>query len=425
MTRLTLSLIAVVMLAILGLGAGLDVLYNQETHVDPWESHKHIAKALARQLDAAPPAESPEDSLEPERDTLNALNQAVRVLPYAEFPLPADIRDSFEKGEPLLLEDGRLLTLHYYLPQRQQVLVVELPDNRPSPAQLRLTLVFYAGVACLLLVWLAPLLRRLSLLRRMAEAVGRGDLQARIPTAGISYIRDIERAFNAMAARIGHLIQDNKILSRGLSHDLRTPLARLRFGLDVLTEDMQGSPLRARFEHFNRDLSEMELLVETLLEYSKLEEANIHLPVKKFELQPFVEDFLQQNYGDQVQFVGLLQSEDSICGHREYLALLLNNMLQNAIRYGAGAIRLTLKPRAQHLTLMVEDNGPGIPAEQREAVLKPFVRLDNTPAHLTSKGFGMGLALVERICHWHHARLQLRDSQDLGGLKIRVVFDRA
>lgn len=421
MRQLTVSLVLVVVVAVIGLGWGIDQWYNT-THA-PEESqaiktYRQLGRELMQLVSIA-------DLSQAQLEQWAAASGAnIEIIPYAEFPLPSNLKQSFEHGEPLLLDSGSGVSLHYFVAARQSVVSFTLPANndaRESALRIWLTLLFYAGVILLVLIWLYPLLKRLRLLRQQANAFGAGNLSARIP-AGVSYIADIEQEFNRMAQRIETLVYDNKLLSRGLSHDLRTPIARLRFGLDVLHEAELSTQQQKTLAHLNRDLVAMETLVETLLSYARMDQANIAFTPGLVDLRHCVEDIVREFYDEQVQ----LQIVPSgyvanIMADSEYLNMLIHNLLQNAERHGKGRVLVRVITSEKSVVLQVEDNGPGIPIAEREHVLKPFYRIASAQ---NTQGHGMGLAIVERIAQWHKAQLILDESLELGGLKISVVFAR-
>jgi signal transduction histidine kinase len=416
--RLTLSLLVVVLTSVVGLGWGIDSWYSAQfaDAEDPTVgAYKYVGRELAQLIDSGAPTKKwlAESHLQPQ------------VTAYIDFPLPEDVKNKFEAGEPLLLESGDQLTLHFYLARHQQVVSFALPEelHQDNNNALRwlLTLLFYGGVIAMVLIWLYPLLRRLALLRKSAQAFGAGDLQVRIAADKHSYIRTIEQDFNRMAQRIEQLIDDNKLLSRGLSHDLRTPLARLRFGLDVLEEANLTVEQQQNLAHLNRDLMAMESLVEALLNYARLEQATIAFTEQPILLAQLVTQLREDFYREQVELV-VAASAQGVCmqGDPEYLAMLGHNLLQNALRYGGGHVRLSVLYVDDHLQLQVEDNGSGIPPAERDKVRKPFYR--SAGSHHQGRGHGLGLAIVERIASWHGATLLLAESAELGGLKVVVSF---
>jgi signal transduction histidine kinase len=260
-------------------------------------------------------------------------------------------------------------------------------------------------------------------LRKMADEFGAGNLATRIAPCYVTYIPAIENAFNHMAQRIEQLVYDNKLLSRGLSHDLRTPIARLRFGLDVLEEAELSAPQQKTLAHLNRDLVAMEALVEALLHYARMDQSTITFTPALVNLQQWVSDLVQEFYSDSVEALEIEGDYASnIIADTDYLTMLIHNLLQNAQRHGKGRIRVTIRVDEKQVQLTVEDNGAGIPPEERANVLKPFYRIATTQH---TQGHGMGLAIVERIAQWHKAEVQLGESELLGGLKISVLFLRS
>lgn len=418
MQRLTLSLLFVVLTAVVGLGWGIDRWYNAqfaEVEDPALSAYKKMGRELAQLIDSGVQttqwlADSP---LQPQ------------LTDYGDFPLPDDVKKQFESGAPLLLESGDQLTLHFYLNNLQQVLSLTLPEelHQENNNALRwlLTLLFYGGVIAMVLIWLYPLLRRLALLRKSAQAFGAGDLQVRIAADRHSYIQTIEQDFNRMAQRIEQLVADNKLLSRGLSHDLRTPLARLRFGLDVLEEANLTAEQQQNLAHLNRDLMAMESMVEALLNYARLEQATISFAAQPIPLAQFVTQLHEDYYREQVELSIAASLQDAcVQGEPEYLAMLLHNLVQNALRYGGGRVRLSVLLVDDQLRLQLEDNGAGIPPAERDKVLKPFYRSEGS--HHQGRGHGLGLAIVARIVQWHGARLVLTESTALGGLSVSVIF---
>ncbi len=421
MKRLTFSLLAVVITAVIGLGWVIDQWYHSQHAPQEDQVIKHY-RQLGKQIISLIALSHANES------TLNNWAaqsfEQVKLTPYAEFPVPASLVKSFETGEPILYDFGSKISLNYLLAQQQVVVSLNFPSSShtitDSILSWTLTLLFYAGVVFLLLLWLYPLLTRLNLLRRSAREFGAGDLSVRIAQGKVSYITDIEQEFNRMAQKIENLISDNKLLSRGLSHDLRTPLARLRFGLDVLEEEVLTDKQQKTLAHLNRDLIAMESLVETLLKYARLEQTNIALTIEPVNIQTLLQELIQDFYQDNIPIQNLnLTIEPIIRGDAKYLTMLLHNVLQNAERHGNGKIITSLMNNGKAITLSVEDSGSGIPAAERENVLKPFYR---AKAAQNTQGHGMGLAIVDRISQWHKAELKLEESEILGGLKISVTF---
>jgi signal transduction histidine kinase len=304
------------------------------------------------------------------------------------------------------------------------VLSLILPADIVRDAQLRpsllLTLLFYTGVVTAILLWLYPLVTRLLSLRNTAQAFGRGDLRSRVTTSRFSYIGAIETEFNHMADRIQTLIADNKLLGQAVSHNLKTPLARLRFGLDALAESGDEATREKYTQRISRDLGEMESLVETLLQYAKLDEAHVQLQRQRVELNAFVAQLLGDfDVAEQsIEFRGS-GADLFVTTDPGYLSLQLNNLMSNALVYARKRIRVSVVAAPAIAGIVVEDDGPGIPAQEWEAVFEPFRRGSNAGPG----GHGMGLAIVARIARWLDCKVTIGRSAELGGTSVSLQFD--
>ena len=417
MHKLTFSLLIMVLISILGLGWALDNLFDRLTHQpqDQLRPYREIGSSLARALDLQPFTD---------RNTLQSLNSnfTLSLTPITEFLLPSELKPDFIRGIPLVLESDQGLTLNFYLPRQQQVLGISGISPAPNKALLNiiLTVLFYLGIIVLILLWLSPLIRQLTQLRETAKAFGKGDLNQRISSSSISYIVDIETEFNRMAQRIQALVNDNKLLSSAVSHDLRTPLARLRFGVDALSE-MDDPDIRHKYQQrISADVSEMELLVETLLNYARLDQAMIAIEKKPVDLTDLVAHCVH-NRDHKEKSVEIIAPGHPLVlmGDQKYLSMLINNILGNALRHAKNKVRMTLTSSTRFTELCIEDDGHGIPEPERKTVIQPFVRGSQTGK---TKGYGMGLAIAQRIAQWHQGHLDIFSSTDLKGARIRLRF---
>lgn len=427
MKKLTISLIVAIFAAIIFLGWGLDTFFNeyqeQQAH-DEFSSYREIITPLANTLDKT-------DNLAQFVTTWQTHNQQKLTLtPLAEFPLPASLRDNFMQGEPLVLQSEMLITVNQLLPSQQQVLTLNIHQQTKQEdnlaLQVALTTVFYTGILLCVFIWLYPLIKRLRLLRSTAKIFGEGDFSKRIHISSTSYIVDIENEFNRMAIKIETLIEDNKLLSNAVSHDLRTPLARLRFGIEALSETNKPETKEKYIQHLNNDIAEMEKLVAVLLNYARLEQTMVKVARIPVNLNSLVEECIQFNqsmHTNNLKNVDFsMQAKDSIIqGDTHFLSMLINNLLNNAQQYAAHNILVTTQTIDGFVQLMICDDGPGILPEKRIELFSPFTRGQNTPEQT---GYGMGLAIVARIAAWHRAEVSIGESDKLKGAKLSVKFAR-
>ncbi|KGJ92430.1 ATP-binding protein [Thalassotalea sp. ND16A] len=424
MPKLTLSLLLVIVVAVVGIGAVLDNLFNQYqaqpiTESDELSPYRQLGKSLASTLDAQ---QNPQQWLTgwPQLHELSVtLTQLDNLL------LPQSLQQSFYAKEPLILETDDNISMHFILPAQQKVLTFIIPPvvnkNSNSSLQLLLTSVFYLGILLVVLIWLYPLIKQLRQLRRTTKAFGEGQLQQRINRSSTSYIADIENEFNRMAQRIETLVSDNKLLSDAVSHDLRTPLARLRFGIEVLQETEDPQKREKYQRHLCRDIDEMERLVKVLLNYARLEQSMIAVEQQNIDLNALVSQCVEAVTDDDKVIHWHADGVALINGDANYLSMLINNLLNNAQQYARSEIQLRVEQTSSRVKFIISDDGPGIAIEKRSELLKPFMRGEQTDE---KPGYGMGLAIVARVAQLLDATLDITDSVEIGGAEFCLTFNR-
>jgi len=418
-SRLTLSLVIVMLLATIGIGWGMDRLFehfSSEPSKDLVSSYSNLGKQLAQALDTQ--ADNQAFITQWNSDSHNK----IAIINLEQFPLPREIATGFEQGEPLVLETTDTLSLHYFLPRQKKVLSFT-PDelgnhNQAASLNLILTGLFYMGLLLFILMWLYPLIKRLQILRKSAMAFGKGELGRRILTHKSSFLHDIEAEFNRMASKIESLVSDNKLISSAVSHDLRTPLARLRFGIDILSDTQDPQALEEHQQHLSADIDEMQNLVEVLLDYSKLEQSMVAINKQPVDLIQLLNECIQHRHAQGLTIHLKTACETArVSGDRQYLKMLLNNLLVNAVEHSNGQVMVELNCLKTHCDINIHDNGAGVDHEHRQQILKPFVR-GNIKEN--NKGYGMGLAIADRITQWHQGSIHIEQSAILHGALFKV-----
>lgn len=269
----------------------------------------------------------------------------------------------------------------------------------------------------LVVVLLALLAVRLAIgpldkLARAAEALGKDIQRPPLAEEGPLEVRRAARAFNAMQQRLIHNLGERMRFLAAVSHDLRSPITRLRLRTEMLEDDSARQKMR-------KDLDDMEGMVTATLDFisgSDLDEARQNLDVNAL-LQSLQADFEEQ--GAAVSVSG--RALQPLPGYPLSLQRALLNLLENAVRYAGGA-QVQIEDSAQALRIRVLDRGPGIPPEQLERVTEPFYRLEQSRNRSTG-GYGLGLSIAQTIAAAHHGRLELRNREG-GGLEATLLFDR-
>ena len=283
-----------------------------------------------------------------------------------------------------------------------------------NPHQLLVLMVFFG----LFMTWVAYLFLRNQLkpIRRLAvasEAFGKGQLIDYHPS-GATEVRSAGRAFLDMRGRIEAMIEQRTLMLSGVSHDLRTPLTRMKLGLSMMEEGPEVDAL-------TRDVAEMEALLATFLDFARGEALDDPVPTDPVALAGLLVADARRG-GGTVALVAPKRAEPVLL-RPQAVRRCLSNLVSNALRYGTTArVTVVLPDRAIRFT--VEDDGPGIPAERRAEALKPFARLDAARNQDKGSGVGLGLAIARDIAQRHGGSLTLGESADMGGLRVDLVLPR-
>lgn len=284
-----------------------------------------------------------------------------------------------------------------------------------NPHQL-LVLMVATGLLMTLIavIFLRNQLRPIKRLARAAEAFGKGRT---VPyrLSGATEVRAAGKAFLDMRARIERQIEQRTLMLSGVSHDLRTPLTRLKLSLSLMEEDAEVVAMK-------RDLEDMERLLDEFLDFARSDAAEGEAE----EVDPVAlvaEVVARARRAGQAVEMGVVEGS-GMAGLRPHaVARALENLIGNAVRYGKRAVvSVTISERA--VRIAVEDDGPGIPKERREEALRPFIRLDAARNQDRGSGVGLGLSIAADIARSHGGTLRLGDSENLGGLRAELVLAR-
>ena len=297
-------------------------------------------------------------------------------------------------------------------------LQLKFSRNRVSasnPHQL-LVLMVLTGILMTVIAYmfLRNQLRPIKRLARAAEAFGKGQILPYHPT-GANEVRSAGGAFLNMRSRIERQTQQRTMMLSGVSHDLRTPLTRLKLGLSM-------QPPGPDVDALINDVTEMETLITAFLDFARADATEDLEKADPAELVRSVVAKAQR--GGQLVELGSMPSQPAPQKLRPLaIERALENLVGNAIRYGTKA-RVSLEVLENSLRFTVEDDGPGIPEDKREEALKPFARLDEARNQNKGSGVGLGLAIAADIMRTHGGSLRLGESAEMGGLSVDLVLPR-
>ena len=257
-------------------------------------------------------------------------------------------------------------------------------------------------------------------IRQTAEQLGQGNLKARTENVKGWLFKPLANVLNNMGTHIEHLVSTNQTISHAMAHELRTPLARMRFELSMLEESNDEQEKLLLQKGMSDDINELETLISASLNYFKMQQSNIELNLTQVSLK---------QWGEKVcQSLALFKPKEFelTCNSQDVLAIIdtslaetiVKNLLLNAFKYATHKAVLNITKQKNSVIIEIDDDGPGIPFEAREKIFMPFARLDTSRTRSTG-GYGLGLAYVKLMAEFHNGNAFVVTSP-LGGARFVV-----
>jgi two-component system sensor histidine kinase RstB len=319
---------------------------------------------------------------------------------------PAARRAALAGRERVTLMEGRELTLLVALDAQRALVLGPLYHLEPDRNGILLTWLMVSLAALVVAVgsMVQHLWRQLQSLDTAAQRLGQGELDARAAVTSSDASGDLAASFNQMAERLEGLVTSQQELLWAISHDLRTPLARLRFALALLEGDASPEQQAERIAGMEAELDLLDRRVGEVLEYARLQGQ----PLTREQVS--VEGLLRLAAASAAVLrpdleVSVSVGEVSVFyGSRKLLTRALENLVTNAARYAKGGIWLRAEG-GERLRIVVEDDGPGVAAAERERIFEPYCRLGE------GGGSGLGLAIVRRIVGRHGGEVWMEEGE--------------
>jgi len=374
------------------------------------------------------------------RSTFNLIKMSLQGQPQNSWPTAiADIGKSFgfpvallnrnqtdlSASQLAMLENGKIIVQTFddkgaefiYHRMADSPYIIKLgPFDEPlaiSYLETILMLSLATLVALAVLFWVFPLWRDLKRLGVSTSAFGRGDFSIRASLSKHSVLHRLAETFNSMANRIQRLISSHKELTNAVSHELRTPLARLRFGMEMLQSSSDETDRTRYMASMNADIDELDQLVAELLTYARFDRDKPELEFQRQAIEPWLMEIIRQTQTGEDNLSIYFESTGNNPKYARFEPRLMGravgNLLQNAKRYARTTVCVTFAQDNENYQIIVDDDGPGIPENEREHIFEAFKRLDPSRDRGTG-GYGLGLAIVQRICQWHEGVVRVENS---------------
>jgi len=281
------------------------------------------------------------------------------------------------------------------------------------------------ALCAILYRWAKPMWRDVQALQAATARVGGGDFDVRAQVTRSSLLEPIASAFNGMSARVHALLRSHRDLEQSVAHELRTPLAQLKFDLELARTAERAEDREARFTDMKQDVAELESLVDELLVLANLRQAPPYEPAE-ISARTLVDDVIRRAQ-DEMRATGRSiaieppgELPQSLSCDAKYLSRALANVLRNAVRYARSRVALSVVRSGNRTVIQVDDDGPGVPADQRSRIFEPFTRIEGSRGR-DSGGVGLGLAIVKSVAEWHGGEARISDSP-LGGARVSISW---
>ncbi len=380
-----------------------------------------------------------------EQDTTNKIDHLSATLVNQNDVLHIELLnlDDIAKSDAMTqLHQGKIVSINgenqqlWYkrISNSHQVIVLSKQIEQTKEGWLAqlLLILFYLALALAIYIWIWPLSRDAKKLEQQTRSLGQHQLPEILHLSPRSTLYPLAHAFNNMVYRLRNLIASHQDMTNAVSHELRTPLARMKFALAMIDQEKLSDKNCQQLNSLSTDIHEMETLINSLLIYAGFEQQTRQLQFTHGKIHDLLDNIhshfvrIQQQKVQshlQLEIRDLTAGETFSCEYK-LIETALHNLLSNAVRFAIHTIRIEACITDRQFQIRVDDDGPGIPVEERKRVLESFVRLYDEQNELQSAGFGLGLAIVNRIMQWHGGEVIIEQAPELGGARLILCWNK-
>ena len=332
---------------------------------------------------------------------------------------------AWSDAERRAFSDKRSITLfdeeakYIYAPiGNEEFIALTLPYEKVStPYLIVYLLVFLVLLGLAMAVWLLPLWRDLSHITREVSHLGQETEQLSISLKKRSIMQPIANRLNLLSERVHGLLRDQRELTGAVAHEFRTPIARLKFALE-----MNPKPNSEAWNGILADIDELEGLVQEMLDYTQYDAITPELSISDIPTKELCENLIERLSLTTDKSLTVVGENVVLRGDGHFVERAVSNLLTNAIRHAHSKVAIEIQSTPNTITISVSDDGDGVAPSLAERIFEPFYRPDNSRVRY-SGGAGLGLAIVQRIQYWHKGNASVKPSA-LGGASFILTYPK-
>jgi len=405
MARLFISLYLFIALSLVGLSAGLERIFFTQSETSNTRLLGPIFEAAKQQNVDMP-------------SFIQSLGGSHKALTLGDIAWSDSDLNKLHNGRAIVLSDSSVKEQIYILNNKTQLLEISLPINRPNSGKFLLySIIFFLLLGGVIAFWIWPLWRDLSNLEKTVSNVKPDGSIMQNNISQTSLIYPIAKSLNNMGRQITQLMQNQRELSGAVTHEFRTPLARLKFAL-AMTPPAQSD----LWLDMQQDVNELESLVQEMLDYAstdaRIPEMNLaEIPIKQLCQQLI--NRLKESHLSHLN-VRVYGDDPYVLADEHFIERAIENLVLNGTRYANDILEIHVIMQKNVIQICIEDDGIGVSQEMRKKIFSPFFRPDESRDRQKG-GAGLGLAIVKRIVDWHQGDCYVTDSE-LGGAKFIITL---
>lgn len=406
MTRLFVSFYLFVAISLVAISSILELILPNESHTETQETQ--IIQSILGLATLDKPLLVAR---------LESINADFEIKPFDAVGWSEAERRSFANKDVVTLYDEEAKYIYAPIGNREFVVLTLPYEGVSAPYLIIYLLIFLLLLGLAMALWLWPLWRDLSYITNKVSHLGHETESFSIALKKRSIMQPIANRLNLLSERVHSLLRDQRELTGAVAHEFRTPIARLKFALE-----MNPEPNSQAWKGVHADIDELEGLVQEMLDYTQYDAVTPELSISDIPSKVLCQSLVDHLALTTDKLLKVKGEDVTLRGDGHFIERAISNLLTNAIRHAHNKVIVHIQLSNDTVSISVSDDGEGVEQSLAERIFEPFFRPDNSRVRY-SGGAGLGLAIVQRIQHWHNGEASVRKS-DLGGACFVLTYPR-